>query len=626
MLLANILKKLKYSNDYVSADSLSKELNVSKRTIQSKVKLLNREGEKNGFKIKTAYGRGYYLETYQGDKFSEFYRSLYSEYDFKNEKKLILKQLLFLIVAGNKYSTVEDLADFLRLSKTFVFSKLDSLEKYLQSYNLLLIRKSHYGIKISGANSDILRLIQDLYERNNDIRNVIDQTIGNFDWVDVWVKTRFRNGNKVGSYYQYHRVLIFLRCLIYYKLKFSTNDEEASHINSKYKLELINQLEEKYQLSFTDEDVQELSILNNLFMPKNIAIEIDENDLEKNLIQFVKEIDLSEGTNYSRDRNFVPKLKIHLLSLFKRINLNITYKNPMLMEISVKYPLVFDITLRFYIFLRQKYDYKISNDELGFIALYFLKNFEEQRAEKLEEIKHIAVICTTGGILSELTKKRVSKFFPEAHIETFAFYDSNKMIEFNPDVVLSMIPVNQDMDVPIIYINELLTDDDLKEIRERFFLQDDDLLVSQKGEVGNFLNFIKKDLVSNFKPDLYNRILRRMGEQLIEKGYGEPGIVQNILIRENLMSTIYKNGIAIPHPIEMNAKNSTISVGIIQGEENKNNARLVFLINLAKRDREFYSSISNNLYFLMNNESDIQKIMNEPSYDTILEVLKNGAK
>lgn len=351
--------------------------------------------------------------------------------------------------------------------------------------------------------------------------------------------------------------------------------------------------------------------------------------MEKDLTLFIKSIDKTEKTNFLSDTKFIPRLTCHLLSLFQRINHNINYRNPLLIEISVKYPLVFDITLKFYAFLREKYGYEISNDELGFIALYFLDSIQNQKDKKLNKYNRIAVICISGGILSKLTRKQISNIFQNATIKTFAFYEKNAILSFNPKLILSMIPIDHNLNVPIIYIGELLTNKDLKEIKEALFLDDSLTITKELNQFEkyskSYIDFIKPELVEKLKTDTYENLLKKLSELVIKSRYSNEDLVENVLKREKLMSTIYKNGIAIPHAYKMSAKESTISVGIVDPPlvDRHGIVSIIFMIALSEKDRDQYSNISNDLYQLMNNDDKIRKIIDSPNYETVKSVLEN---
>lgn len=627
-MLATILKKLQFSSDYLSANYLAKELHVSKRTVQNRIHLLKKEGKKNGFRIQNNYGKGYYLKILDAKKFSDFYQSLNSDFEVNSEKALIINELELLIQRGTKYLTADELAENLDLSKTLVFSKMFNLEKYLNTYGLKLERKSHYGLRIKGSELNILQIIKDSYERGDKFHSIIDTKIKNTNYVDALLKKNLNSQQSRISYYEYVSTRNLLICFIYYKLTFIdhySDDKDLTHTSIKPVNNLLLPLSKYFAININQNDVNSLGKLNRLFAEKKSVPNVKKNDLKRDLSQFIKQIDLSENTKFLEDTDFIDRLTNHLLSLFQRINKNINYKNPLLIEISVKYPLVFDITLRFYSFLKEKYGYEISNDELGFIALYFLNYMEKQKEQKLTKYKKIAIICTSGGILAEMTRKRILEIFQDAEIKTFAYYERKAIEKFNPNLLLTMVPINSNFEVPTIFIGELLSDKDLKDIKEKLFLDDQKKNNSSEAIFNKrYLNLIKSDLIFKFKPVAYESLLKKMGQELIDKKYAKEDVIKNILIRESLMNTIYQNGIAIPHPIKTDAIKSSISVGIVEPDliTPSSKVTLIFLICLSQTDRELYSSISNDLYYLMKEPEKIRSIVQVGTCEKIINVLE----
>ena len=55
-------------------------------------------------------------------------------------------------------------------------------------------------------------------------------------------------------------------------------------------------------------------------------------------------------------------------------------------------------------------------------------------------------------------------------------------------------------------------------------------------------------------------MLVHMGDDAIKKGYANDHFTELVLERENRFATIYKNGVAGPHPMVFEAKKDSISV------------------------------------------------------------------
>lgn len=80
----------------------------------------------------------------------------------------------------------------------------------------------------------------------------------------------------------------------------------------------------------------------------------------------------------------------------------------------------------------------------------------------------------------------------------------------------------------------------------------------------------------------------------------------------------------MPHPIEMKGKASAIAVSIVKPEvrEQGKIVRLVFMVCLAKQDFQYYSSISNSIFQLMQSEPRISQVYNDPTLSTLVATLK----
>ena len=69
----------------------------------------------------------------------------------------------------------------------------------------------------------------------------------------------------------------------------------------------------------------------------------------------------------------------------------------MVHEISVKYPVVFNICIQFADMLEEKYHVKATRDEIGFIATHFAAHMEKELHQNLNSFERIAIVCSSGG-------------------------------------------------------------------------------------------------------------------------------------------------------------------------------------------------------------------------------------
>ncbi|MCJ0595491.1 PRD domain-containing protein, partial [Enterococcus cecorum] len=156
-----------------------------------------------------------------------------------------------------------------------------------------------------------------------------------------------------------------------------------------------------------------------------------------------------------------PHLKMMLYRIKQRINIS----NELLIDIKREYRELFD-------FLKNEVvesisDGTVSDDEIGFLTLYFAK-YMEQIPEKIK----ILVICSSGVGTSELLKVKIKQSIPEVEIvEALSVNQFTKSISLDRfkdiDLIVSTIKMNETYGIPCILVNAIFTESDKKALRKR---------------------------------------------------------------------------------------------------------------------------------------------------------------
>lgn len=631
-----ILKALTERREYLPISYFMSELNVSKRTVQNDIRYLKESGNVHGYELKNMYGKGYFLEIKNQLSFSNFVSELNCDSHILSDKNIIFEEIYFLLIYNGKFVTVDEISGHLQISKTAVFEKMEILSKYLKSYNLYLKRRSHYGIRIEGNENTKRRLMFDLYmSPNNSVKKFVDQRIGNFVEVERLTEDCIQENNLRVGYYEFQQIIAWIKVLIVFVKNvqrplsdnnFFEDKKQESLLNVNDFLKILARVSLIFKINFSSQQCAEfVQMVSNLVQDEREKINlISSKELNDALILFLKKVDDENKTDFSEDQDFIDQLEKHLLLLVGRLDQKVKFKNPMLIELCIKYPLIFDIVLKFSTFFTKRFGYRISVDELAFIAVHFLGHSESNKVKKIERYKKVAVICTTGGGVGNLIRNQIQTIFPNSSVKAYPFWQKEEIEKFNPGIVFSAVPLQESLNIPVIYINELLSSKDLENIRQFLFLND-------LGPKDVSLPDVSKEYLKLFDPLCfsvtsktdYKEIIKQMGQDLVKKGYGNKKLVDNILLREKYMSTVFKNGIAMPHPIEMNATRSVISVRVVKPEiyENKKKVKLVFLVYLSKNSVKYYNQISNALFQLMKNDNRINKVYQRELFQELMKTL-----
>jgi activator of the mannose operon, transcriptional antiterminator len=102
----------------------------------------------------------------------------------------------------------------------------------------------------------------------------------------------------------------------------------------------------------------------------------------------------------------------HIDPLLYRLKNEIIVKNDLLGDIKLEYPEIFQQVEQVSRSAEEKYQLnEISEDEIGFLTLYFVKY-----KEMIHSKKRVLIMCSSGVGTSELLKVKVRKAFPELEI------------------------------------------------------------------------------------------------------------------------------------------------------------------------------------------------------------------
>ena len=160
-------------------------------------------------------------------------------------------------------------------------------------------------------------------------------------------------------------------------------------------------------------------------------------------------------------------LIIHVLPLINRMYHNIQLTNPLIDKVYSEYANVFLLAMRFSDLIEKKYNFKLSKDEIGYIALHFATHFERMKNSKKEQYKKILVICGTGGGSAQLLKIKLKSIFPHASVSTIAVNNMKETDYHSYDLILTTIPLEEEYkDVPVIFIKEWLDENEIARIEE----------------------------------------------------------------------------------------------------------------------------------------------------------------
>ncbi|WP_368390050.1 PTS transporter subunit EIIC [Thomasclavelia ramosa] len=146
-----ILKYLKETEEYVTSETLSAMNNVSTKTILKDIKSLNCDMKATDNYIEVTPSRGIKLVINDIEEFINLCNSFndandFSIYSVTEREEWIQKYL----IENNGWVKAEALCEKLFISQSVLSQNIKSVRKAFQKYDLILLQKPHYGMRVEG--------------------------------------------------------------------------------------------------------------------------------------------------------------------------------------------------------------------------------------------------------------------------------------------------------------------------------------------------------------------------------------------------------------------------------------------------------------------------------------------
>lgn len=626
MRLCHIMNDLLEAKDYLSLDHFIKTYEVSKRTIQNDLSYLMQMSSRKGYQLHMRRGRGYLLEVTNRELLNDFINSLESDrlIDTKDRNKSIAVYLAM----QSDYVSMDKVAETFQISKTSVKKEMREVEELLESFHLQLEKKSHYGIRLIGAAHDCKQMLANFFFENNPfLENAMQDILKDFAQVNSLLVNQIEKEDLNINYNELKNVIVWLQITVFYarihveKQMFMTSKPVNAIQRIAWKMKEM--MEACFDIAISAESLQEMEVVLRLNVRAKQPTVSFSDQLRQDVDLFLLDIDKLYNTAFSEDQDFKESLLTHVSLLIERLHQKISYKNTLIKEICIRYPMIFNIAIRFSDMLKEKYNVEVTHDEAGFIATHFAAHMERERKSRILRFNRIGVVCSSGGGSAYLIKLQIESLFSQADVETFSFLQMDELERYHPDLIFTIMPLDRDFAAPVIYIKELLDDLDLMRIRQ--VLQYDNCDSLSIADADSYLySIFDRHFFQIRKSDDYLALLQEMAQQIEESGYGGEHYAQYVMERESYMSTIYMNGVCIPHPIEICANRNLISVCILEEPicyEDKQ-ASIIFMVSLTKEDYEVHKDITKKLYQLMNDEKRLQRVLRNRTLEELLIVMK----
>lgn len=521
-----IVQRLLLSKKSITAKTLSEEFDVSLRTIRYDLEDIEYWVNENGAIIEKVPRVG--IKILKKEKALEALSEMNLGDNIilspDNRKIIIVSKLVY----SDEIITSEQLADLIFVSRSTVLSTIKEINEELLDHSISIEGKPHHGFKLSGEEGAIRLYIrevlipliikvygEEIFKASFNIFNKseckkADEVIG-------YIKDEFNiRINTLEELKLKLIVLAFIKRIRLFKNVGKYEEEVTRYKTTKIYWQTINiykKIQKLFNIPYVEEEIAYFShvlLSENMFLINIEKEGVDEEKLNivaEKIVQYVYEhLNIKENELETLNSEIINHLRLTI----KRYDLNIISKNPILEQIKAKYGDVFEIARKTAQIFKEEYLFELSEDEIGFITMYFVKSLEKS---KTYVKKNVVVVCNTSRGTSKLLATRIKNNIPEINIKDIVSViniEKDKDLLGDVDLVISTIKIDN-LHKPAIIVSPIITMYELSKIRDFLYLESEYMGEVNKEEeyidevlTNVMLKYIPKKHVSEFYKEIKN--------------------------------------------------------------------------------------------------------------------------
>ncbi|MBC1486060.1 PTS sugar transporter subunit IIA [Listeria seeligeri] len=621
--LIEYLKKFS-SNKFISAKELADILNVTDRTIRNYVKSINQQG----------------IETIEVSR-------LGYKYIVQNETTVTIQNqsissrrfyiLRRLFKSAAKGVDIFDLSDTLYLSDASIRSDLFALNKFANQYDLN-IRQNNGRYILDGSNKNkrqlMIQLISPLQQDGLafevDIQKFLDSIP--LDYIITLTKQAFEHSNlQLNTYFLRNFVLHLVIAIDRAKDSLIPTSIEAKSLKIYKSFQAIEEIRKDiskhFHVDILLDDIKELNILyEGEYRQENFdVLQFVEPKVLHSLDKALDEISNIYLIEFS-DKQFKGRLLLHVQNLYKRSQEKRFSRNLSLMEIKIKYPVLFDIAVYLSSVLSKDLSIDIPDDEIAFLALHIGSSMENQQ-KKNKQIKTI-IITPRYNLQEKQIKEKIEQEFSKELIIVDMIEDLLELdLAVLPELIIStQASLKKDYMLPLsiafVTIKEFITLQDIVLIRKKIEQ------IKQHKYQNELTHILPRLIPEGFYINLNKKLTKEKIFELIStkfqsKNYTPAEYKAALEEREKLSATSFPSGIAIPHAIKyMSYKTGFIIIHSPEPIEwAGNQVNLVIALSVDKNNSEEFNQVFPRMIELLADELNVNYLKKSTNRDDFISAL-----
>jgi len=472
-----IIRFLSESDGFVSAEAIADKIGVSKKTVYRHITELNSAADKPY--IVTEPGKGIHLVALPESPaaVSGSVRDVVGPLERRNH---VMMQLLF---SAPKRLTIDELFKDEYVSEATIDSDLNAIRTTVKAWQLKLERHDN-RVQIIGEELDIREAINHLLQHDLDMTLLKpSKDLNAYDYQFIQQQIAIIEDVTNGKLNYPYNVNIFSH--LYILLKRARENSKVADISTTQLRDDSDKLKENIHLyRLAGIVIGNISRYLSKPLPDSEVVylfqylsssRLGNGRQQERLVkypQLVTDVTAFFAENMASLLNtpfdehvIVEDLSRHIAPMLNRLENGISVSNGLLSEIKEEYPVIYSSSHAVAEEASNQFNLPtISDNEVGFITIYFAK-YLEQHQHQLRTI----IVCASGIGTSELLRVKVGKTFSNLQVvgtEAGASKDLPTKVAGKADFIISTIDLSQfALNIPVINVTALLNAIDKERIK-----------------------------------------------------------------------------------------------------------------------------------------------------------------
>lgn len=471
-----ILQILLSSNNYISTYEIATLTGITRRSVRVEISNVKNILNEYHISLDSKPNKGYLIK----EKTPEMIHTLQMLID-ENENVLdaVLPDLpedranyiLKTLAQTNKYIKLDDIADQLLVSRATIANDLITVKKHLSHFNLSIMQKPNYGIKLIGEESERRKALADTIFRDMNEREIYYDFLDTYlDSSDYKIIEIIRNNNIHLS------DLSLVDILINYSISIARNmaghpldtvfeDFELIQNTNEYKaaLQLSQLAKECYNVIFNESEIHFLTIMmickastqNKIYHEDSVTSKLTHEILD----------DIYKSTLIHIDSKYYERLSLYIQTSLLRQKYQEKIRNPLFDKIQDDMPFALYLTRIVSKKIKDYTNIPLSRSEITAFTIFFNNIITEHTDHR----KKALLINCMGNFASNyninmLEKELLNDLVVHKCI-SYSELPNENIKDYN--LIISNAPIHKSYDIPIINTSYIMTMDDIIFIKSK---------------------------------------------------------------------------------------------------------------------------------------------------------------